>query len=320
MSQQTESPSSIVDGTNPSYRPDTSRLTGYLKRLGSTLVYSSVFMALVAAVEVGIATALLGVPLTAAPLVVALVTFAVYTTDSVADADTDARSNPGRATYARRYGDQLMIAAAGAYGVAVAIAVLGGPLALALTVLPGAFWVVYASDWLPETGRSIERVTGDLPRLKDVLLVNSALVATGWAVALTFLPLAFADAAVTPTVVVVFAYFFLRSFVDAELPNVRDVDADAAIGVATLPVVVGVTWTRRALYGVDLGTAALIAVAASAGLIAWPFAAALLVGLAVSLGVTALAGRVSDTDVLGVAPDCCYLVVGGAMVAAVLFG
>ncbi|WP_418279797.1 UbiA family prenyltransferase [Halorubrum sp. DTA98] len=320
MAQRTDPPSSVFDGTNSSYRSDLVRLTVRTKRFGNTLVYSSAFMAFVAAVEVGIATALLGLPVTPAPLVVGLVAFAVYTIDSVADADTDVRSNPDRANYARRYADQLMIAAAVAYGVAVALALVGGPAALALTLLPGAFWVLYASDWLPSLGRATGRFLGSVPRLKDVLLVNSVLVALGWAVAVTFLPLAFAGVAITPAVGVVFGYFFLRSFVDAELPNVRDVDADAAIGVATLPIVVGVEWTRRALYAVDLATATLVAAAVSMGLFAWPLAAALLVGVAISVGVTALAGRTSKPDLLGIAPDCSYIVVGVVIVGVWLLG
>lgn len=320
MAQQTDPPSQVVDGTNSSYRSGLARLTLGARRLGNGLVYSSLFMAFVAAVEVGIATALLGVTLTPAPLVVGLITFAVYTIDSVADADSDVRTNPGRANFARRYADQLMMAAAVAYGLAVAISIVGGPVALALALLPGTFWALYASDWLPSIGRAVNRFVGEVPRLKDVLLVNSLLVALGWAIALTLLPLAFADAAVTPTVGVVFAYFLFRSFVDTELPNVRDVEADAAIGVATLPVVVGITWTRRVLYGVDLGTAVLVTVAAWFGLLAWPFAIALLFGVAISVGVIGFVGRTSETRLFGIAPDCSYLVVGIAIGAVWLLG
>ncbi|EMA68978.1 hypothetical protein C461_05087 [Halorubrum aidingense JCM 13560] len=309
----------------------------------------SPFVATVAAVETLIATVLLGVPLTPAPAVVALVTFAVYTVDHVADADADARSTPERATLARRYADQLMIAATLAYGLALALAVLGGPLALAVTLLPGAFWVLYASDWLPNVGRlatdsvsglvssgTVEGVRRRIPRLKDVLVLNSAVVALGWAVAVTALPLAFAgagagtvgglgaarDAAAggAPLVAVAFGYFFLRSFVDAELPNVRDVEADAAVGVATLPVVLGVVATRRVLYGVDVATAALLAVAVAGGLIAWPIAGALVAGIVLSLGITGLAGRIEKRSALGIAPDCSYLVVGALLAGVHLVG
>lgn len=337
MAQASDTPSAQVDGIDSSYRSeqiDSEAEAGPLAR-GSRLLVAfasgSPFVAVVAAVEVLIATALLGLPLTPAPAVVALVTFAVYTVDHVADADADARSTPERAALAYRYGDQLMIAATLAYGLAVALAIVGGPLALAVTLLPGAFWVLYASDWLPSVGRvagdavpdgRMDAVWRRVPRLKDVVVVNSVVVALGWAIAVTVLPLAFSgtDAGtllaggIERAVGVVFAYFFLRSFVDAELPNVRDVEADAAVGVSTLPVVLGVPSTRRALYAVDAVATATVAAAAVGGLIAWSLALALVAGIAVSLGVTALAGRVDDESVLGVAPDCSYLLVG-ALVA-----
>ncbi|EMA57920.1 UbiA family prenyltransferase [Halorubrum kocurii] len=282
----------------------------------------SPFVAAIAAVETVIATVLLGVPLSPAPAVVGFVAFAVYTVDHVADAAADARSTPERARLARRYADQLMIAAAVAYGLAVALSTLAGPLALGAALLPGAFWIAYASDWLPNAGRTVRSLAPDdglaaaprVPRLKDVPVVSSLVVAAGWALAVTLLPLAFADAvSPTPAVAVAFAYFLLRSFVDTELPNVRDVAADTAAGVTTLPIALGVAGTRRVLYGVDLATAATLTAATATGVLAPGIAAALGVGIAASLAVTALAGRVDDDAVLGVAPDCSYLVVAAAL-------
>ncbi|WP_241154937.1 UbiA family prenyltransferase [Halorubrum sp. CSM-61] len=309
----------------------TSSASGLLQSLVE-LASGSPFVAAIAAVETVIATVLLGVPLSPAPAVVGLVAFAVYTVDHVADAAADARSTPGRARIARRYGDQLMLAAALAYGLALALSVAGGPLALGVALLPGAFWIAYASDWLPNAGRALRSLAPDgdlgtgvrLPRLKEVPVVGSAVVAAGWAIAVTLLPLAFAGSAalgsgsvgaapVEPVVAVAVAYFFLRSFVDAELPNVRDVEADAAAGVSTLPIALGVARTRRVLYGVDLATAATLAAATATGVLSPGVAAALGVGLAASLAVTALAGRVDDAAVLGVAPDCSYLVVAAAL-------
>lgn len=343
MAQATDAPSSHVDGTDSLQRvepTDSATVTGRIARgarLLAAFASGSPFVATVAAVEVLIATALLGLPLTPAPAAVALVTFAVYTVDHVADADADARSTPERAALAHRYSDQLMIAAALAYGLAVALAIVGGPLALGVTLIPGAFWVLYASDWLPNAGHFVGAAVADgrmdavrrrVPRLKDVVVVNSVVVALGWAIAVTVLPLAFAGAdagtvvaaEIGPAVGVVFAYFFFRSFVDTELPNVRDVDADAAVGVATLPVVLGIAGTRKLLYGVDLVTTSVLVFAAAAGLLAWPLVGALGAGIAVSVCVTALAGRIDDVSVLGVAPDCSYLVVGGVIVGMQLIG
>ncbi len=364
MEDTSESSSASSDGTESLYRSTRSASEERIGpgtragRIGRSLAaYASgaPFVAAVAAVETLIAIVLLGVPLSPAPVVVALVAFAVYTIDHVADADADTRSTPTRAILAYRYGDQLMVAAALAYGIAVALSVLGGPFALVITLLPGVFWVLYASDWLPTLGGVTAEAAGEpplggredgfryrLPRVKDVLVLNSLLVAFGWAVAVTVIPVAFASgnggsiatvgtggtagvasgavAGGAPLVAVVFGYFLLRSFVDTELPNVRDVEADATVGVATLPVVYGVVSTRRALYAVDVATAALVTAAAVTGLVAVPVAGALLVGVGVSIGVTALAGRIDDPAVLGVAPDCSYFLVGALLVGVRMAG
>jgi len=186
-----------------------------------------------------------------------LVVFAVYTNDRLADVDTDVMSNPGQAAFVRRHRDVLYVLASIAYGLAVALSVLGGPIALAVALLPGVFWVCYATNWIPGQG------VGRVQRLKDVFLVNTIVVALAWAATLTFLPLAFAGEPITTPTLVVFSYFFLRVGTNTEIPNVRDVDGDRAIGVRTIPVVFGVTRTRWILSAIDLCTAGLVVLAVS---------------------------------------------------------
>ncbi|RLM70667.1 hypothetical protein DVK05_05190 [Halorubrum sp. Atlit-8R] len=310
---------STADGTTSQYRsrvtpPD----TGAVRRVAA-FAAGAPFTALVAAVEVALVTAALGVQRSAAPVAVGLIAFSVYAADHVADAEGDADSTPLRARFALRYADQLMVAAAVSYGLAVALAAGAGPAALALALVPGAVWIGYATDWLPTLGDRLAPLgAGSVPRLKDVFLLNSAAVALAWAVAVVAAPLAFAgvpvDSVGLGTVALLFAYVLVRSFVDVEVPNVRDAAADAARGVATLPVVFGVAGTRRILLGVDAVAAGLLAVAFATGAAATPALAALAVGLAVSLAVTALAGRLDGTA-LGVAPDGSYLVAGVALLA-----
>ena len=262
-------------------------------------------------IEVAIAMSLLSMAPNPAPIVVGLITFAVYANDRVADADDDIVSNPGQAAFARRHRDSLYLLAALAYALAIAISLFGGPFALVLTLLPGAFWVVYGSHWGTSLNSSIDR-------LKNVLVVNSAVVALAWAICLTLLPVAFADVGLSPAVAVVFAYFFLRSFVDVEIPNVRDIEADRRVGVTTLPTVFGVRRTRRALYAVDLSTAGLVSYATFIGLVAWPLALALIVGLCYSLVIISQLGRTANPDFLGQAPNGEYVLVGAAMAIFVI--
>ncbi|GAA0721335.1 4-hydroxybenzoate polyprenyltransferase [Halorubrum trapanicum] len=318
MANEPTSPST-TDGTAEQSRsrltiPNASALRGI-----AAFAAGAPFTAFVAAVEVAIATAALGVPRSTAPVAVGLVAFAVYAADHVADAEGDMGSTPARARIALRYGDQLMTAAAVSYGAAVALAVVAGPSALALVLVPGAVWIGYASDWLPTVGDLAAPLAAvSVPRLKDVFLLNSAAVALAWAVAVVAAPLAFGvvavDAVGTPTVALLFAYVALRSFVDVEVPNVRDVAADAARGVSTLPVAYGVGGTRRVLLGVDALAAGLLAVVAATGAAPRPVLVALAAGLAFSVAVTALADRLGGAA-LGVAPDCSYLVAGAVLLA-----
>ncbi|MFW5999913.1 MAG: UbiA family prenyltransferase [Halorubrum sp.] len=310
---------SAKDGTTAQYRshatpPD----PGTLRQIAA-FAAGAPFTALVAAVEVAVVTVALGVPLSTAPVAVGLVAFAVYAADHVADAEGDAGSTPLRARISLRYADQLMIAVAVSYGLAVALAAGAGPAALALVLVPGAVWIGYATDWLPAAGDLVAPLGEvSVPRLKDVFLLNSAAVALAWAVAVVAAPLAFAGVAVdpaeTPAAAPLFAYVFARSFVDVEIPNVRDVAVDAARGVATLPVTYGVAGTRRILLAVDAVAAGLLAVTAATGAASPLALVALGVGLAVSVAVTALADRLGAAA-LGVAPDCSYLVAGAVLLA-----
>ncbi|WP_254762598.1 UbiA family prenyltransferase [Natrinema marinum] len=286
-------------------------LPSSVERFLGALIYSSAYLSLIAMAEVVIVSALLALPPSPAALVVGLIVFAIYANDRLADADTDAVSNPRQAAFVKRHRDVLYVLASVAYGLAVALSVLGGPIALAITLFPGALWVCYATDWVPGTGAHVRR-------LKDIFLLNTTVVALAWAVTLTFLPLAFADGAVTESVLIVFCYFFLRVFTNTEIPNVRDIEGDRAIGVLTIPVVFGVDRTRQFLLGIDLCTGALVVFAARSGYLAPGLGLALLAGIAYSVGVSSLIGRYDNERLLARIAECEYIVVFTALVIVVL--
>jgi 4-hydroxybenzoate polyprenyltransferase len=272
------------------------------ERIRKALIYSTAYLVLISMVETAIVATALSVSLLPTVPVVGLLTFAIYAGDRIADVNTDELTDPEQSAFVRRYETPLSVLTAAAYGAAIAISVTGGPLALVLALLPGAFWILYASDWLPALSSSFNR-------LKRVLIVNTALVALAWAITLTFLPLAFADAAFTPTAAVVFVYFFLDRFVNTEIPNVSDMEGDRAIGVSTLPVVFGARRTRQTLYALSLLLGAFLALVAAYDVLTVRMTAALLAGLGYTMGVTAFIGRVDDYRPLTVASNSKHLVV-----------
>lgn len=300
-----ESPPQSVEteSTAPWAERVVDRMTVYGERAGDALVYSSAYLAVIAAVELAIVMMLLGIQSNPAPVVVAFVTFSVYAYDRLVDVETDEISNPRQAAFIRRHRNILYLMASVCYGLAVALSVLGGPFALVITLLPGMFGVLYASDWMPNVGVRFAR-------FKDILVVNTAVVAFAWAVTLTFLPLAFAGESFTPATGIVFCYFFLRSFVDTELPNVGDVESDRASDVSTLPLTLGIRGTRYALYGVDLASLGLVVYALDAGVLPLSAAAALGVGIVYSLSLVSRIGRTNDYELLSLASECEYLLVG----------
>lgn len=275
-------------------------------RIKHFLVYSTLYLVFVAMIEVATVHVILSVPWNPAPVVVGLVTFSVYAGDRIADADTDELSNPEQSGFVVRHKRVLSVFTALSYGLAVAIAVTGGPVALAITLVPGAFWILYASDWLPDASAFASR-------LKEKLVVGSAIVSLAWALSVVVLPLAFADAPFTPLAGVLFVYFLVDTFVTTEIINVRDVDGDAAIGVDTLPVVFGVERTRHILYGLDLLLVGVVSAAIAVGIVSLVVGLALLVGLVYALGLAYFVGRSTQHTRMGIAGQLKHLVVFGLL-------
>lgn len=277
------------------------------EKLRAILQYSSAYLAVIASLQALLVLWLLSLPLNLAPAVIGLVTFSVYSTDRIADADTDTVAKPKQAEFVQKHSDTLYFMASLAYSVAVALSILGGPLALGITLLPGLFWVLYASDWISTSSARFSR-------LKDVLFVNTGIVAFAWAFTLTFLPLAFANAGFSPVAGFAFAYFFLGVVVSTEIPNVRDIDEDAEIGVSTVPVVFGVLWTRHFLYAIEIVLLALISLVVYYGYVSVPLAIGFATATVYSLGVTAFVGRTERYDRLTVAIESQYVVAAAVVI------
>jgi len=259
----------------------------------------SVIQGIVAAAKAAFAMVLLGVMTPLAPAIVGLVSFAVYTANDLADIEEDAINCPDRSSFVANNPLVVTLLAVSSLGLGGGLALwAGGPVALAVSQIPLAACLLYS---LP--------VTPAGQRLKDVFVANTVLVALAWAVTVTAVPLALAGAPVGPVAVAVCLFFLVRSFISVEVFNVRDVAGDAATGVATLPVVLGVGRTRQLLALLEGCSFAL-----AAALITVPHAtvpALLAVPVVLySLVLTWYLGRTSRMDALCLAKDCEYLCVG----------
>lgn len=264
------------------------------------LEYSSVYLALIAAAKVLIVIHLLSLEMSLAPLIGALVTFAVYANDRLVDTESDAVSNPRRTAFVRRYRSELYVGGALAYGIGVALSALGGPRAFLLTLFPGVVWVVYAVDWLYLD-------TTQFTRLKEIPIVNSTLVALAWALPVILLPLSFSKAPITPAVGILFVYFLLMTFINTEISNIRDLESDTDSGILTMPTVLGVVRTRAVLYGTTLLTVSVLGYGQLNGHLSGQGALALSAGIVALVAVLALMNRIENKRVLSIAAECTQL-------------
>jgi 4-hydroxybenzoate polyprenyltransferase len=266
-------------------RVQTGGATGTIPAVESVLgaiVHASVLDAIVAAAKVLTVTLLLDIAATPAIAVGALTAFGIYASNKLVD-DEDAVNAPDRARFVDRYRREMTVATAAAIVLGLALAATAGPVALALTLLPGVAAVAYSVS-LPVTDR----------RLKDVLGVSTLLVSVAWALPTVALPIVWANGTFTSTAGVAFTFYVAQTAVAFEVRNVRDIDGDRAEGVDTVPVVFGVPATRRLLYALDASAIALYAAATAAGVLPVPVGVVFGVATVVSIGVTASVDRGHD--------------------------
>ena len=247
---------------------------------------------------------------TPAPIVVGLVAYGVYVGDRISDVRYDPQATSERSAFIGRHRRLLSVTSAGAYGLAIALSTLGGPLALAITLVPGATWILYVVDLS-------ERSFVPVKRLKTVFMLNSTLVALAWAAAMVFLPIVFADAAITPLAVVLMIYFFADIFVNTEIPNVRDIKDDAKNDVSTFPTVVGVRRTRHLLYMINILSILVVVGAFLGGYLPVLFALILLAWRVLAVFLNSRVGRSDDYRRLELLGEMNYVFVACGLLIAV---
>lgn len=279
-----------------------------VKRIATFTQLDAVFIGIVGSF---LTTYVLGIQLTLAPLVVALVVFAVYVGDRIGDIETDPEATAERNAFMKRHRTVLSVTSAASYGLAIGISAFGGPQVLLLTLVPGFAWILYASG-------AIQDVSPSMPRLKNIVVLNSAVVAAGWATALVYIPVAFAGEAVGPVAVVLFAYFFFDVFIGTEIPNFRDVADDASNGVTTLPIALGVHRSRLLLLSINLALVTILLIAFVHELLSVAFLEAALVGRLYTAGIQGFVGKTDRHRLLEFLYEMDHVVVATALVAIIV--
>ncbi|WP_336359209.1 UbiA family prenyltransferase [Haladaptatus sp. ZSTT2] len=279
-------------------------------QLYNVVVHGTLFLGLVGATKIYVVATLLSLSLNPAVLIAFLVSFTVYSHNKLTDLNEDAINNPDRVAFIKPKKRLFIALSAGAYLLALFLSFFGGIEAVLLTLFPGVSGILYSESWLP---------VFEADRLKDIFLVNTSFVAASWAVPVAYLPLAFAGKAMTTASLLVFGFFFIRTFIAGEVLNVRDAEGDRREGITTLPVLVGVKRTQLVLYGLDTLSLCLIAGASMLGVFSPLHCLALIPAIVYSLCITTSLGTDVTLSHLEMVRDFEYFIMALSLSVVVFF-
>lgn len=206
----------------------------WLENIVSFVTLSSIFIGAVMAAILYFSFLLQGI--TSSTLLL-LATFflgiSVYSLNKVTDLEEDSVNLPNRARFVKKNRDLLLFASLESINIAVVLAFLSNPYAIAVILFPfyiGAFYSI-----------GIRRL-----RIKDVLLLKNIIAAATCTIAAVLLPLAVRVDSLL--IVLLVAYFvFLKLFINSVIFDVRDIEGDRKAGVRTIPAYLGRNMTRNLL-------------------------------------------------------------------------
>jgi len=206
------------------------------------LSVSSLFIGFTGFFRAYIASLLFGMaPSISACLVVFLITFSIYSLDSIVDMDKDTTNMPERQKVLSERKRLFLLCSLAAYFLAGLILLQSKPFALPIIFLPFAANAFYATK-VPMLNF----------RLKDIPIIKNVVVAVAWGLTCTLLPAAYM---INPpdmkTLGTIFYFMLMMTFIAAVLYDVRDVKGDEEMGVRTIPVILGTRKTTAILLALN---------------------------------------------------------------------
>ncbi len=184
--------------------------------------------------------------------------FSIYALDRVAaEPEADAINHPERDSFSRRNARVLLGLAIAAYVLALGLGAWESTERFLVMLLPLAGVLVYSFPFVP---RPLARWLG-FRRLKEVLVVKNALVASIFASTMTLAPIPVDYEVATSTFAVMWVFFFVRFFINSAVFDIRDEQGDRKCGIRTLPVVLGPERARQLLHGLNLALGAFVLLA-----------------------------------------------------------
>ena len=188
-----------------------------------------------------------------------LFSFGAYSINRISDFEQDRVSHPQRTAYLEGRRGSLVAISAISFLIGYALALARNLVFFVGLLVPLALALAYSVG--------SRRMVGALgfSRLKEGILVKNVAISLGWAlipvlVGLYYLELPLAILALTP-------FIFLRLMVNTIFFDQRDVEADSAFGVRTLPGAFGLKKSSRVMDLLDLASGVYVLAIVAASLV-----------------------------------------------------
>ncbi len=179
-----------------------------------------------------------------------LATFSVYNINRKTDEKEDAINHSDRHSFTSRYGKVLSTSAILTYILAIALALCYGVKTALISVIPLICGILYSIAWLPKKFK--------YRRLKEIPFVKNLVVAFAWALTPALLPVYSVSSSVDAVTLIVIIFFFTLVFINSVVFDMRDTEGDAASGVKTIPVIIGLPKAIKFLSGLNIFSGVII--------------------------------------------------------------
>lgn len=267
------------------------------------LLYSSVYLGCAVAGMAYTCCYLQGIS-PSLPIIVVLagVVFSVYNLNRKTDEAEDALNHGKRFEVTSRLEKPLFIAALLSYAIVLVIAAMSGPATVLVALIPLISGIFYSVPLLPRTWH--------YRRLKEIPAIKNIVVAGAWGLSFSLVPVFMTGSSPSLVTGVVFLFIFAWTVIGSVLPDIRDRDGDAATGVKTIPVILGVRETRVFLTVFNGCTAGCLL---TAGLLCLPLTSCgvLLCSVVYSQAcILAIGNRKTDDILVDIISDGQFLTIG----------
>ncbi len=205
-------------------------------RVASFLISTSLFLAINGSLKVIFSGFLYDIFRLNTSILTFLITFGIYGLNKLTDFEEDMINSPERARTIKKIETIFKFSVIISFILSLILGFLDNILTLPVLFFPLFLGILYSV-----------KLSKNFPRLKDITGIKNITIALSWAVVSALLPVIYASHREFVLIILVFYFFFLKSYINSIIFDVRDIEGDRISGVKTIPVSLGREKTKLLL-------------------------------------------------------------------------